>query len=269
LTPDIAWSADGTQLVIGSQPATWKIVTFGGAKPSVATRDFQGQAYRVLGFSRSGKTLYGWDTNGEADWWATPFHVTVVGGNPVSITRFSGQADPLALSNGTTATSNCAPDDGSTTQVAGVDPKTYRVLDTGGPSGTLNGWEVRDGNSATKLSGLAMDMALAWGADGSIVVADVTHTDRPATITTVAASAPGTPIAPTFSVPAGSYWRLFDGSRSGFALLGLGGHRGGDAPWLGADELVAIDLTSAASAVFVPADGVLTGFHPDGWISAP
>ena len=269
-TPDLAWSADGSELVVGSQPATWKILTFpkAGGTPSVKTREFSGAAYRVLGFSKSGAVLYGWDTNGEADWWMTPFHVTVVGGNPASITRFSGQADPLALSNGTTATSNVAPDDGSTTQVAGVDPKTYRVLDTGGPSGALDGWEVRDA-TATKLSGLTMDMALAWGADGSIVVADVTHMDRPATITTVAASAPGTPIGPSFSVPAGSYWRLFDGSRSGFALLGLGAHRTGDAPWLGADELVAIDLTTAASAVFVPADGGLTGLHPAGWITAP
>ena len=35
-----------------------------------------------------------------------------------------------------------------------IDPKTYRVLDTGGPSGKLNGWEVREGNNATKLAGL-------------------------------------------------------------------------------------------------------------------
>jgi hypothetical protein len=269
-SPDLAWSADGYGLVIGSQPATWKILTLpktGGAL-TVKTRDFPGAAYRVLGFSKSGALMYGWDTNAEADWWMTPFRVTA-GGNPASITKFSGQADPLALSNGTTATSNVAPADGSTTQVAGVDPKTYRVLDTGGPSGTLNGWEVRDGNGATKLAGLTMDIALAWNADGSIVVADVTHPDRPATITTVDPAAPGKPITPTFPVPAGNYWRLFDGSRSGFALLGLGAHRAGDAPWVGADELVAIDLSTARSAVLVPADPGLTGLHPAGWISAP
>jgi hypothetical protein len=114
-----------------------------------------------------------------------------------------------------------------------------------------------------------MDMALAWGADGSVVVADVTHPDRPATVTTVDPAAPGKPITPTFPVPAGNYWRLFDGSRSGFALLGLGAHRAGDAPWLGADELVAIELSTARSAVLVPADPGLTGLHPAGWISAP
>jgi hypothetical protein len=190
-------------------------------------------------------------------------------GNPTPITTFSGEADALALSNGTTATSNVAPADGSTTEVAGIDPRTYRVLDTGGLSGKLNGWEVRDGNNATKLAGLTMDMALAWSRDGSIVVADVTHPDRPTTITTVDPSAPGTPISPMFSVPAGNYWRLFDGSRTGFALLGLGPHRAGDTPWVGADELVAVELATGRSAVLVPPDAGPTGLHPAGWISAP
>jgi hypothetical protein len=270
LMPDLAWSADGNALVIGSQPASWKVLTFpkAGGAPTVRTRDYPGAAYRVLGFSKSGALLYGWDTNGEADWWRTPFHVTVAGGNPVSITRFSGQADPLALSNGTTAATNVAPDDGSTTQVAGVDPKTYRALDTGGPSGILNGWEVRDGNTTTKLGGLTMDMALAWAGDGSIVLANVTHPDRPATITTVDTSSPGTSITPTFSVPAGTYWRLFAGSRAGFALLALAAHRATDAPWIGADELVAIELSTARSAVLVPADPGLAGIHTAGWITA-
>lgn len=267
--PDLAWSADGTRLVVGSQPATFKILTFdaSGRAPTLKVRVFNG-AYRVLGFSASGAVLYGWDTTGEQDWWMTPFRVAVAGGNPVSITRFSGQPDPLALSNGTTPTTNVAPADASTTMVAGVDPKTYRVLDTGGPSGRLNGWEVRDGNSATKLTGLTTDMALAWAADGSLVVADVTHPDRTATVTTVGVSAPGTPLTPTFSVAAGSYWRLFDGSRSGFAVLGLGAHRAVDTPWAGADELVAIELSTARSAV-LPVDPGLTGLHPAGWISAP
>ena len=94
--PDLAWSADGYGLVIGSQPATWKILTLpktGGAL-TVKTRDFPGAAYRLLGFSQSGALLYGWDTNAEADWWMTPLRVAVAGGNPVSITRFSGQPDP-------------------------------------------------------------------------------------------------------------------------------------------------------------------------------
>ncbi|HEX7472602.1 MAG TPA: hypothetical protein VF323_05940, partial [Candidatus Limnocylindrales bacterium] len=271
-TPDIAWSADGARLVIGSQPATWKILTFpaGGGAPTVVTRDFAGAAYRVLGFSASGSVLYGWDTQGEADWWSTPFQWTIGAANTTPITRFSGKAEPLAVSNGTTATSNVAPSDGSTTEVTGVDETAYRGLDTGGASGLLNGWEVRDTTTtATKLAGLSMDMALAWAADGSIVVADVSQAGRAATITTVDASAPVTPLTPTFSVAAGSYWRLFEGSRRSFGLLGLAAHRAGDPAWLGADELVTIELATGRSSVFVPTDPGLSGLHTAGWISAP
>jgi hypothetical protein len=272
--PDIAWSADGSRLVIGSQPATWKILTFkaSGGAPTVDARDFTRDipdaAWRVLGFSTSGAILYGWNTQGEADWWQTPFHITV-GDKPVTVARFSGQAAPLAISNGTTPTSNVAPEEGSTTQVAGVDPKTYRMLDTGDLSGRLNGWEVRDSSAGdgTKLTGLGMDMALAWTGDGAIVVADVTHADRPATITTTLTENLGHR-SPTFSVPAGDYWRLFEGSRGGFALLGLAAARTG-ALWLGADELVAVELSTARSAVLVPTDPGLTGVHPAGWITAP
>lgn len=269
--PDLAWSGDGKRLVVGSQPATFKVVTFpASGAPDLANMTYDGGAFRVLGFSVSGAVLYAWDTNGEADWWMTPRQFVVPNGKAETITRFSDKGEPLAVSNGTTATSNVAPEDGSTTQVAGVDPKTYRVLDTGDLSGRLNGWEVRDGSdtTGTKLAGLGMDMALAWGPDGSIVVADATHADRPATITTVAPEAPGASLTPTFSVPAGNYWRLFEGSRGGFALLGLAAARTA-APWLGADELAAVELSTARSAVLVPTDPGLTGAHPAGWIAAP
>jgi hypothetical protein len=272
-TPDLAWSADGSRLVIGSQPATWKILIFkpAGGPPALQTLDFAGEAYRVLGFSQSGDVLYGWNTQGEADWWMTPIQVVIPNGKPISITTFSGKDEPLAISNGTTATSQVAPEDRSTTQVAGVDPQTYHVLDTGDLSGQLNGWEVRDVNTGAgkKLDGLGMDKALAWAGDGSIVVADVTHTDRAATITTVLPDAPGKPLTPTFSVPAGGYWRLLEGCRNGFALLGLAAARSGDSPWLGADELVLVELATARSSVLVPKTPGLVGLHPAGWITAP
>jgi hypothetical protein len=271
--PDLAWSADGSRLVVGSQPALWKVLTFnpGGGPPALQTLEFPGEAYRVLGFSQSGDALYGWATQGEADWWMTPLQVVLADGKPVLIGGFSGGADPPATSNGTTAISQVAPEDGSTTQVAGVDPKSYRMLDTGDLRGLLDGWEVREVSKGdgTKLDGLRMDMALAWAGDGSIVVADVTPTDRPATITTVLAEAPGKPLTPTFSVPAGGYWRLFEGCRNGFALLGLAAQRSGDAAWLGADELVLVELATARSAVLVPTAPGLTGLHPAGWITAP
>jgi hypothetical protein len=39
--------------------------------------------------------------------------------------------------------------------------------------------------------------------------------------------------------------------------------------YLGADELVAIDLKTGASAVLVPTKPGSTGLHPAGWISGP
>ena len=272
-TPDLAWSADGTRLVIGAQPDTFKLLTFsGGATPTATIHTFPGAAYRFLGFSDSGAILYGWDTNGEADWWQTPLQVTIGKDTVTPIVRFSGKGEPIAVSNGTTPTIDIEPEEGTTTQVAGVDPKTYRVLDTGDLSGQGDTWEVRDGNGptdGTKLQGLTTDISLAWGPDGSIVVADVSQTKNPATITTVAVAAPGTALTPTFSVPAGTYWRLFEGSRGGFAALGLGARRSGDAPWIGADELVAVDLATARSAVLIPDQPGLTGVHTAGWVTAP
>jgi hypothetical protein len=273
LTPDLAWSADGTRLVVGAVPDAFTLVTFAGGAGSGKVVRFPGAAYRFLGFSDSGGILYGWDTNGEAEWWQTPFQVPVKGGTVAPITTFgSGKTEPIAVSNGTTPTTNIAPENGTSTQVAGVDPLTFRVLDTGSLSGQGDTWEVRDGNGSsggTSLKGLTTDKALAWGPNGSIVVAELGDPKAPATITTVSDKAPGTPLTPTFAVAAGTYWRLFEGSRSGFALLGLGAKRAQDPSWFGADELVAVDLATGASAVLIPDDAGLTGLHTAGWITAP
>lgn len=271
--PDLAWSANGARLVVGAVPDTFTLVMFTGATATAAPQQFPGAAYRFLGFSDSGDILYGWDTNGEADWWQTPFQVPAKGGKVTTITTFGGgKKEPIAVANGTTPTTNVAPEPGSTTQAAGVDPLTYRVLDTGDLSGQGDTWEVRAANGpkdGTQLRGLTTDKALAWGPGGSIVVAEMADAKAPATITTVTDKAPGTPLTPTFSVAAGTYWRLFEGSRNGFALLGLGAKRTQDDPSIGADELVAVDLATANSAVFVPPDPGLTGLHTAGWITAP
>jgi hypothetical protein len=270
-TPDLAWSADGSRLVIGSQPATFTILTFGaaGGAPAIRQRVFDGAAYRMIGLSMSGAILYGWDTNGETDYWQTPFRVPVASGDPVAIDRFSGLTDPVAVSNGTTDTTQVDPSIHGWSH-AGIDPKTGRVLDTGDLSGTLKGWEIRDGTGPA--DGKRLDLgdslpALSWGPDGSIVVADVESAESPATISTVAADAPRDPLGPTFKIAQGDYWRAFGGSRGGFALLELGAARASD--WLAADEFATIDLATARSAVLVRDDQGLTGLHAAGWISAP
>ncbi|MFI5227118.1 MAG: hypothetical protein ACHQ3P_10635, partial [Candidatus Limnocylindrales bacterium] len=268
-TPDLAWSADGTMLIVGSQPATWKIVTFGfgTSAPKVRTRTFAGAAYRVLGFSQSGDILYGWDTTGEAEWWQTPFQVPTSGGAPTSITRFSGKTEPIAVANGTTPTSEVTPADDSSLLQPGVDPKTYRVLDRGGASGS-GSWEIRDGAKATPLAFKTLPLpSVAWGPDGAIAAVFANTPDRALSLQTVSESDPDTATGPRFMVPKGSYWQQFDGARGSIGLLGLAAKRSGDAAFLGADELVAVDLTTASSAVFVPGSAGLTGLHVAGWIT--
>ena len=269
-TPDLVWSADGTMLVVGSQPATWKIVSFGSgtAAPRVKTRTFAGVAYRVLGFSKSGDILYGWDTTGEAEWWQTPFQVPTFTGPPTTITRFSGKTEPIAVANGTTPTSEVTPADDSSLLQPGVDPKSYRVLERGGATGS-GSWEIRDGAAATPLDFKTLPLpSVAWGPDGAIAAVFANTPDRALSLQTVSESDPDTATGPRFMVPQGSYWQQFDGVRGSIGLLGLAAKRSGDAAFLGADELVAVDLTTSSSAVYVPTSAGLTGLHVAGWITA-
>jgi hypothetical protein len=267
-TPDLVWSPDGLTLVIGSQPATWKIVTFGsrGAAATVKTRTFPGQAYRVLGFSKSGAILYGWDTQGEAEWWETPFQVPVTGGSVTPITRFSGKAEPIAIANGTTPTSEVTPADSSSLLQPGVDPKTYRVLDLGGASGS-GGWEIRDGAVVTPLL-LTGSPSLAWAADGDIARLNnyTSNAGNGLVLGTVAASHPVVSTGPAFTTAGGDYRYQLVGVRGATALLGLTSHTS-DGVTAGVDELVAVDLTTASSAVLVTASAGLTGLHVAGWIN--
>ncbi len=43
---------------------------------------------------------------------------------------------------------------------AGIDPKTCRVLDTGDLSGTLKGWEIRDGTGTADAKRLDLGDSL-------------------------------------------------------------------------------------------------------------
>jgi hypothetical protein len=277
--PDLAWSADGSMLAIGQQPGMWRIVTFGagvaGGAPSIGSYDLGG-ADALLGFAASGKVLYGYGSTGDAEFWGAPITFTPgrgvceCTGTVKTIARFSGRSDPLAVSNGTTPTTEIATE-GSNGVRPGIDPKTGRVLDRGGASGTGD-WEIRDGTTATKLGssdiGSGGILGLAWGLDGSIVVTSFGEADSPFRLQTVSPADPKTAIDPVFTLPAGTYWQKFDGARDGMALLGLGADRAHDFLYLGADELVAVDLLTAQAVVFVPAAPGLTGVQVAGWIGA-
>ena len=272
MTADIAWSADGSRLVIGSQPATFKILTFGTAvAPKVVTRTYPGQAYRAMGFSASGAILYSWDTNGEAEYWESPLEIALPDGKPTTIAKFSGDPDPIVPANGTSPTSDLGIVNGWSSGSGvqpGVDPATGRVLDRGGAAG-VGTWELRDGTTVSPvLFGNGDVPELAWGPGSSLVVAWVASTNGPIRIYSSALDGPP-PVGPDFQVAAGAYWRSFFGARGSTALLGLGAERAKDFDYLGADELVAVDLKTGASAVFVPTKPGSTGLHPAGWITGP
>ena len=190
----------------------------------------------------------------------------------IPIGKFSGQSDPLATSNGTTPATLIVPGNGDTFQ-PGVDPKTGRVLDTGGLSGQLKGWEIRDGTTHAPIDfGVPASsylLGLAWRADGTVVVATSGTAGTPLDLHAVSPNAPTTPIGGQFRLPAGSFWQEFDGARGSTALLGLASDRAHDFLYLGADELVAVDLATARAAVLVPDSPGLTGLHVAGWITAP
>ena len=272
---DFAWSADGTRLALGHPPGMWRIVTFGSGKPSVLTLDLGG-AYALLGFSESGDLLYGYQTEGEQEFWNTPISYPRSGGSVKPIGSFSGQADPLAVSNGTTPTTAVAQNAGTTVQ-PGVDPQTGHVLDTGGLSGLLQGWELRDGTSHTPLDfgslGSGGLLGLGWGPDGSIIVAARAAVDSPLDVHLVLPAQPSVvQPRPTFTLPAGTYWQRFDGVRGSTVLLGLAADRAHESLYLGADELVAVDLSASRgdalmAAVLIPTDAGLTGIHVAGWVT--
>jgi len=274
---DFVWSADGARLALGHPPGMWRIVTFGSGKPSVATLDLGG-AYALLGFSESGDLLYGYQTEGEQEFWSTPISYPRSGGSVTTIGSFSGQADPLAVSNGTTPTTAVAQDAGTLLQ-PGVDPQTGHVLDTGGLSGLLQGWELRDGTTHTPLDFGALGsgglLGLGWGPDGSIVVAAQAAVDSPLDLRLVLPAEPSVvQPRPTFTLPSGTYWQRFDGVRGTTVLLGLAADRAHDSLYLGADELVAVDLSASRgdtlmAAVLIPTDAGLTGIHVAGWVTAP
>jgi hypothetical protein len=225
-----------------------------------------------MGFSASGAILYVWDTNGEAEYWESPLEIVLPDGKPASIAKFSGDPDPIVPANGTSPTSDLGIVNGWSSG-SGVQPgvavDSGLVLDRGGAVG-IGAWELRDGSKAAPLAlGGGDTPALAWGPGGSIVVARVASTNAPLSITQVAQADTSTSVGPDFSVAAGAYWRSFFGARGSTTLLGLGAERAKDFMYLGADELVAIDLKTGASAVLVPTKPGSTGLHPAGWISGP
>jgi hypothetical protein len=128
--------------------------------------------------------------------------------------------------------------------------------------------EIRDGAKATPLDFKHVPLpSVAWGPNGAIAAVFANTPDRALSLQTVSESDPDTATGPVFSVSKGSYWQQFDGARGSTALLGLAKASTGDSSSLGADELVAVDLTSASSAVLVPASAGLTGLHVAGWIT--
>src|SRR5439155_1350327 len=73
-TSTIAWSPDGKRVAIAITPGPWTVLS---AQPdgswSAKSYELPGdQPYGLLGFSANGRYLYGYATQGEADFWDGP-----------------------------------------------------------------------------------------------------------------------------------------------------------------------------------------------------
>ena len=236
-----------------------------------------GGAYALLGFSVSGHLLYGYQTEGEQEFWNTPITYPRSGGSVRSIGKFSGQADPLAVSNGTTPTTAVAQDAGTIVQ-PGVDPQDRARSRHGRPVGSAAGLGTagRHDPHAARLR-----LTRYRRTPGSWLGPERQHrrwppqatVDSPLDLHLVLPAEPSVvQPRPTFTLPSGTYWQQFDGVRGTTVLLGLAAERAHESLYLGADELVAVDLSASRggtlmAAVLIPTDAGLTGIHVAGWVT--
>ncbi|MBA2382267.1 MAG: hypothetical protein H0V73_09180 [Chloroflexi bacterium] len=275
--PHLAWSPNGGTLLLASQDA-WRIVTFApGGAPEVFDGPATPEMASPIGFSASGLQVYGWDAVGSADFWRTPWLAARDGSARAPILAFSGQSDPLGVSNGTTIATSIA----TGWATPRIDPGSGRVLDVGFDRGFF--WELRDGarpEDARRLEFGPFRPNLAWSPTGDIVVADLnedqwrdeTHATPVARVASIAVVDPeslGVPIGPVFTLPAGPFGREFYGMRDRFALIGLIADDELHPLDEGPDEYVLLDIATGDAAVFIPADLGLTGAHFAGWVDVP
>ncbi|TMJ93701.1 MAG: hypothetical protein E6G67_11620 [Actinobacteria bacterium] len=260
----ITWAPDGKRVAIGITPGPWTVLS---AQPdgswSAKSYDLPGdQPYGLLAFSANGRYVYGYATQGEADFWDGP---------PLRVDLSTGATKPLAAF----PTGDAAIGQSNVTTLADlVEPTTGRIVDPGGPQGL--GWEVRDGSRRARLLIKPVMSAegpgVAWG-PASYLALDATGDPSANGFTLATASLTGTTLSPeqtVFAMDRGTYTARLVGVRDGFALVAVVASDRAQRQ-TGFDEAIVVRLSDGASSVLVPrAPAVLAdGLHTGGWLSAP
>ena len=255
----MAWSPDGTALAIGSLPVPWTVVQFGdttiGAPPDVSTYELDDQdGYALLGFSEDGKTLLGYGTGGEAEYWE----------KLVSMNRATGRLVHLdSAPVGETALSHA----NSTAPVGQFDRGGGILALAGGARGDPH-WVIRVGANDVAVP-IPASIRLTWGPDrsaiglGGVGASTGLALDRFDPIT-------GEPAElPRVGIPEGSYTGRLAGVQDGYALVLLSPFPAGDegVPF-GNTEAVLVELGSGHLAVGLAPEGAAEGafFEFAGWL---
>jgi hypothetical protein len=260
----LAWSADGSILAAGTDP--WTLIRFDGTGDAVAsTLDgmrSNDTGYRLLGFSADGTHLYGYETQGEAEWWQRPVRVDASSGALETLTVFGGGADGLAVSNATFPGDLVNPGDGRALAQPLVAKGDASWGTVGSAGTTLLGLPPAAPSGATPR----------WGTGDTIVVAGLPDPGAsPATGSVQRFSIDGTGRVgdPAWVLSTGTKATSLVGVRGGFALVlesGVTDGRALDA--LGFDEAVLVRLDDMVSVAIrgpgASSDGL--GFHFAGWL---
>ena len=255
----IAWAADGSRVAYAILPEPWTVATArADGSWTVRTYEPTDEPAALFAFSTDGTSLYGYKTQGEADFWERPVRLNLKSGAYSDLRAYPAGNLGVAATNGTTKADQ-------------VDSATGLVVDSGTAQGA--GWETRQGTKATPLAptvgGGPEGQPVVWGPDELLVIDHVSagSTGRPKGVELVTAGRLDDVAVPVFTLTGGTYRAGLLGVRTGYALLGVGADASqvttdGQPFW---DEAIMIDLADGSTAVAVPDDPAGRQVHFAGW----
>jgi hypothetical protein len=255
----VVWAADGSRVAYAILPEPWTVAT---AKVdgtwTVRTYEPTDEPAALFAFSTDGASLYGYKTQGEADFWERPVRLNLKTGAYTDLRAYPSGGAGVAITNGTTKADQ-------------VDAAMGWVVDSGTARGA--GWETREGTKATPLApavgGGPEGQPVVWGPDDRLVIDQVPAggAGRPNGVTVGTAARTDDMAVAAFKLAGGTYRAGLLGVRNGYALLGIGAVAGqttadGQPYW---DEAIMIDLADGTTAVMVPDDPNARQVHLAGW----
>jgi hypothetical protein len=263
-TVDMAWSADGNRLALGSVVTPWTVISFGDASNSVATRTYSfdtSAAERLLGFSADGTWLYGYETSGEAEFWQKPVRLDLAGDGLVqTLDAFPSGATALAESNAT----------GPIDQIA---PGTGAVVALNGTAKGSPEWIVRTGTTDRAI-GVDPSASVIWA--GPETLAELTGDSGGSGSGFALALAPVSPttggVSPTLNLGGGTTgggeFGSLAGARGGYVLVVLATSQPQSGATGSGIEAVLVDATTGQVGVGLLPAGVPSGaeFAFAGWL---